>query len=192
MHEDFDLAVDRLARSATDGVAERASGDDLSVVIDGLCRFVEATYPVLPRSEVADIVDEAIFAFTVAVAEGRVDLGRRPAAYLTTVARNEAVRRLRRVMPEPLEDQREPDGGGEEAAADFLDAISDQAAVEEALRAAAEEGDVIVVRVVACWLDLAETTGQTPSYRDVAREADVHHSTVADALDRFRSYLADS
>lgn len=61
--------------------------------------------------------------------------------------------------------------------------------VDDAMRTAAQRGDHLVVRCVAAWLDLAECSGAPPSSREVAARASVSHTSVANALARFRSYL---
>jgi hypothetical protein len=62
-----------------------------------------------------------------------------------------------------------------------------QLGIEEAIRA----GDSVAVHVVTEWLDLAEETGETPPSRTVAERCGCSHTTVNQALTRFRGYLPD-
>jgi DNA-directed RNA polymerase specialized sigma24 family protein len=61
--------------------------------------------------------------------------------------------------------------------------------VEHALRAANAADDALVARVVGAWLELADRLGRAPSSREVAPQAAVSHTSVNQALKRFRGYF---
>lgn len=88
------------------------------------------------------------------------------------------------------------DVSGAEGAAsydDFVAALIDRDATHSmvlaALRAGIDAGDDITVPIITKWLDIADELGRAPSTREVATRVGVSHSTVAQALKRFRAVL---
>jgi DNA-directed RNA polymerase specialized sigma24 family protein len=64
------------------------------------------------------------------------------------------------------------------------------AAVVAALRAHVQANDERTVTIITKWLDAADELGRAPSTREVAELTGVSHTTVAQALHRFREALA--
>ena len=115
---------------------------------------------------------------------------RNPAAYLTRLARNRAIDELRRRRRHDVQFADEFVGEAEDdRTAALLDASATAANVERALNVAHAAGDTIGIRIVSTWLDLAQRYGDEPSSREVAQQAGVSHTSVNQALKRFRSYL---
>jgi DNA-directed RNA polymerase specialized sigma24 family protein len=181
----LDEAVHRL-KELVEGRGE-ASSNDLEVVVKALERFVRGAYPGIAH-EAADVAEEAVVRFVQAIRRGRLDENRSPAAYLITIARNEAVSRLRSPRREPVSTlpvQEDPLLYG------FLERQAARSDVESAWQKARRRQDTTVLRVVSSWLDLAAQLGRRPTSREVGRKAAVSHTAVRQALERFRSYFPE-
>jgi hypothetical protein len=182
--EEFDVAVQRLLRTIDGG--EAASTADLDRIQRVLANFLAARFPDLGDPD--DVASEAVARFTQAAQQGLVDARRRPAAYLIRIARNASLDRLRQegrvdVVPEP------PDlegGLDDQAIVQLLNRDASCHLVSDAISAANLAGDHMVVVIVTIWLDLAESLSQAPTTREVGERAGVSHTTVVDALKRFR------
>lgn len=147
------------------------------------------------EADAADAAQDAILSLleTATRSEGtRADI-QNPAAYLTWLARNRAIDRLRAASHQtaaPLEDRPSvPPGDDDDAIAALLDRSATASSVAIAMRAALDAGDELAVRVVTAWLNVAEELGEAPPSRRVAIRADVSHTTVNQALRRFASYF---
>jgi DNA-directed RNA polymerase specialized sigma24 family protein len=166
-----------------------AQGDanDFEVIVDGLSRFLAGRFQSLSQAEIADIIGESLLRFLEASREGRIDQGRSPAPYLTRIAHNVAVSRLRRSASVELP-QSDP-GLADDELARLLDARASSERLGAALARAAEAGDHVLLRVVKTWLGLAEAKGAAPGSREVAERLGLSHTSVNEALGRLREYL---
>lgn len=178
-HDPFDESVARL-------VSDREPRpSDLVNVQRGLHRLLAVRFPQLSQDERAEIADEAIVRLVGQTRSGASGVIRNPAAFLSRVARNLALDRARRQEPVPLS---EDVADSDDAIAALLDHDATASSVEAAMQAAITAGDHIAVRVVAAWLNLAAEQGH-PSSREVAARADTSHTTVNEAMRRFRGYF---
>lgn len=167
--------------------------EDFRRVLAALVRFVTA-FGFNP-DDAEEVAQEAI------VQAYRRDLGEieNLGAFLFWTARNRAIDRSRRArrragtetLTASVEDvaavshySAEDDG-----IAALIERDASGALVEHGLRAANAADDRLVVRVVAAWLELANETGEAPSSRDVAPRAGLSHTSVNQALSRFRDYF---
>lgn len=159
-----------------------------------LTRVVFASSPGLTGSQVEEVVDAAVTRFVEAAKEGRVDCAGHAGAYLAEIARNLSYDLLHREarIAGRLEDEGAEELVDEDAIVRALSNAATKEALREALRNAAGQGDHQLVKVVAKWLVLCETTGRRPSSRDVADALGMSHMTVQRALDRLRSHLEGS
>lgn len=147
-------------------------------------------------AEVAAETLEDVYVRSLDPAKPAID---KPTSYLFWATRNRAIGRLRKVnklgesefdvSADAMYGQRyySPQ---DEAIVGLLGLDSSAAQVEDALRVAKAVGDSLTYRVVLAWLDLAESQTKTPSSRDVGRALGVSHTSVNQALRRFRDYLA--
>jgi DNA-directed RNA polymerase specialized sigma24 family protein len=173
------------------GEASAASAQDLDALIKWLREWAGATLRI-SDADAADASQEAVIALLERTLDPSGDPVRNPAAFLTWLTRNRAIDRLRaqtRHSPEPLETATARLGGDDEAIARLLDHAATTDRVEAALRVALERDDALTVRVVTIWLDEAEATGAPPASRQIASRAGVSHTTVNQALRRFRGYF---
>lgn len=169
---------------------EPGDGRDLAVVVDGLSRFLGGRFRSLPPAEIADIASESIVRLLQTSQAGRLDENRPAGPYLTRIAHNLAVTRLRRPITEDLDGS--PGGVmDDDALARLLDARASSERLRQALARAARAGDHMLLRVVREWLRLAEQRSTSPSSRAVAERLDISHTTVNEALARLREYLPD-
>jgi DNA-directed RNA polymerase specialized sigma24 family protein len=188
----FDDAAKRVVTALRTGAATAESARDLDTILQWLQHWAATTLRV-PDADAADAAQDAVLALLE-----RATLGasgeevRNPAAFLTWLARNRAIDRLRaqaRRAPEPLESITAHVPAEDDSVARLLDRIGGAAEVEAALAAAVRAGDALVVRVVTVWLNEAEAKGATPSSRAVAEKAGVSHTSVNSALRKFRTYF---
>lgn len=158
---------------------------------------VTETLPALMKVETrglgverGDVAQEALQRFLTAVNAGKVHPEGSPAGYLLVTAINVA-RSMARRPPLPIPDLDALDAtvADVDRYAELLDQLASEDGVREALGTAATRGDHTTVAVVRAWLDLAHNLGAAPSSRQVATELAISKTSVANALDRFRSYL---
>jgi DNA-directed RNA polymerase specialized sigma24 family protein len=115
-------------------------------------------------------------------------------SYLLAAARNSALdairtrKRRQEVQVDVLPDQTQ---SADDAVAGLIDRDATNARVLAALRAGIEAGDDLTVPIITTWLDLADELDRAPSTREVASRAGVSHTTVAQALKRFRAVLQE-
>ncbi len=114
-------------------------------------------------------------------------------AYLIGATRNAALDaiRARSRRPEAGSDTLPEQAAPEDAIAALVDRNATHAAVVHAQKTLIEAGDDLVVPIITVWLDLADALGEAPSTREVAGHTGVSHTTVADALKRFRRTLEE-
>ena len=161
-----------------------------------LARWIGRSARGLDASELSDIGDEALLRAYVAIKEKRLDVTRADApGYVLTTARRIAYDRFRRERSIPVDPGdigkvalREP-AHDEEAIVAMLEGAGDIANVRAAMQRALEDRQLVTVRVVATWLDLASQTAGRPSFRDVAQRVGLSHTSVRNHWVRFREYL---
>jgi hypothetical protein len=183
---EFDRKVARLASLLADDAP--VSGDLRAVEAELLRRL--SSYE--PRVDTEAVAQEAILRLLQLLRSESQERVRHPAALLLVIARRLALDQLRsaRVQrTEPLPGELLEAPGDDDALAALLSRDATAQVVADAMRTAAHRGDYVTVRCVAVWLDLAEQHGAAPTSREVAALASVSHTTVANALARFRRYL---
>jgi DNA-directed RNA polymerase specialized sigma24 family protein len=164
------------------------SAADHERVRAALQMFLLAQFPALGAAELLDVVDETVARLLEASREQGRSL-EHPSAWLFTVARREAIDRLRRDRSEPLEEGHLVEDDDRLAA--LIDRNASRTVIEGAFRRAYAANDHVAVRVVMAWLDTAEAVGSEPSSRTLAEEIGYSHTTINEALARFRGYVAD-
>lgn len=188
----FDDAAGRLLEAVASGDSSRIAPDDLKAVVDALLRVLRRFYPI-GEAEAEDAAHEAVLRLLeLASAPTQASPAiRNPGAYLMWLARNRAIDRLRRRDREEAESaERAPNRlTNDDEIAALLDADATARMTDAAMRGAVEAGDHLVVRVVSSWLDIAEESGHAPSSREVAARAGLSHTSVNQALKRFRLYF---
>jgi RNA polymerase sigma factor (sigma-70 family) len=186
-----DETARRVVAALRSGETSSASAGDLDALLRWLRDWAGSALR-LSDADAADAAQEAVIALLERTLDPAGEPVRNPAAFLTWLTRNRAIDRLRvqtRRSAEPFEAATEHLGGDDEAIARLFDRAATTQRVESALRVALEHDDAQTVRMVTIWLDQAEATGAAPSSREIAAQAGVSHTTVNQALRRFRSYL---
>ncbi|MEZ0579263.1 RNA polymerase sigma factor [Nocardioides sp. MH1] len=147
------------------------------------------------HQDTEDIAQEALTRYIRAVQQGHVSPLGSPSGYLLTIAAN-VVRDRHRKAPLPLpaddyilQSQAEQATDIEQVTA-LLDAIASVEAIRTAIAAASDADDTLVLEVVEAWLNMAGRELAAPTVREVARALGIGKSTVANTLNRFRSYIA--
>jgi RNA polymerase sigma factor (sigma-70 family) len=186
----FDPAAGRVFAALHEGDPAAIDPQDLETII-GMLRSLMLRYG-LSEADAADGAQEV--ALSVIALGRKTTEVRKPAAYLTQLARNRAIDELRRsrrwdVALTPERAAQLP--SDDDAIAALLQADATADAIRRAMRAAVEAQDHLAVRVVSTWLDAADELGEPPPSREVARRAGVSHTSVNQALKRFRSYFPD-
>jgi DNA-directed RNA polymerase specialized sigma24 family protein len=184
----FDQAARRMFTALRNGDSAAVGSQDLETII-GTLRSLMRRYG-LSEGDAADGAQEV--ALSVVALGPKTTEVRNPAAYLTRIAQNLAVDELRRSrhkdvgLSAELAAQLPSD---DDAIAALLEANATAETIRCAMRAAVEAQDPLALRVVSTWLDAADELGKTPPSREVARRAGVSHTSVNQALKRFRSYF---
>jgi RNA polymerase sigma factor (sigma-70 family) len=187
------MAARELLEAVRSGRAGTVAPEQLRLVFDWLTRTLKRSYG-FPENDAADAAQDAILSLLEVASgdEGSREI-RNPAAYLTWLARNRALDRLRRRDFEKAADFEEAvdasRGGDDERIAALFDRAASTAAIEHALRTALDAQDELAVRVVTVWLDIAAEVGKAPSSRQVAQRTGVSHTSVNQSLRRFRTYF---
>lgn len=174
------------------GSVAEVGGGDLATLLDGVARVLRASYGV--EIEIEELAQDAVTKFLELAATDveKVTRIRKPAAYLIRLAQNLAIERARadsRSIGVTSTEDLDTLPTNDDAIAALLDAVATARVVEAAMRAAVAADDHVAVRVVAEWLDLAQESGRAPSSRGVAQRASISHTSVNNALRRFREYL---
>jgi DNA-directed RNA polymerase specialized sigma24 family protein len=123
---------------------------------------------------------------------GRIEPVENAWAYLAGATRNAAIDALRartRRRQIPLDEAPEP-LSTDESLAQLIERDATHASIVESLRAGVVAGDELLVRVVTAWLDFADEFERAPTTREIAPRVGVSHTSVAQALGRFRRILA--
>jgi hypothetical protein len=112
--------------------------------------------------------------------------------YLLKATRNSAIDAIRaqtRRREVPVEALGEDASSPDDAVAALIDRDATHATVLAAMRVGIDAGDEITVPSITKWLDIADKLGRAPSTREVASRVGVSHTTVAQALKRFRALM---
>lgn len=175
---------------------EQALKAALSSVSAELPSLVDGRLPA--GCEPEDVAQEAISRFVVAIGRRQVDATLSPAGYLLRTAANVIRDHGRRRTPptDPLPDLEVTYGRpGTERDADELSRLIDKLAsaerVRRALAIAASRGETTVLAVIHEWLNQASVLGDAPPSRAVAEAVGVSKTSVANALQRFRTCLEE-
>ncbi len=182
----FDREVSRLVSLLAD---DAAVSDDLRAVEAELRRRLSSYEP---RVDTEAVAQEAVLRLVERLRSGSRERVRHPGALLLVIARRLALDQLRSAWvqrTEPLPGELLKASADDDAIAALLSRDATAQVVSDAIGTAAQQGDDVVVRCVAVWLDLAERHGAAPTSREIAALASVSHTTVANALARFRRYL---
>jgi DNA-directed RNA polymerase specialized sigma24 family protein len=155
-------------------------------VRSSLSRIVLARYRVLGVDEILNVVDETITRLIRETEDAASPLSS-PSSWLVTVALNLARDQVRRIGRQPKMAE-EP--ASDDETARLLDRNASTQAVDAGMAEAVRRRDDVVIAVATTWLDLAEEIGAAPASRLVAERCGYSHTTVNDALSRFRDYVA--
>lgn len=190
---DFDAAASRLFAALRAGAPGETPPHDLEVVGNWLRRWLRLSFRSLhlPESE-ADEEGQEILLRMFELDSTRLTEIRNPAAYLTQLARNRTIDKMRRRASRHVElsdDLVAILASHDDEIATMLEATVTTAQIRAAMRAASQAGDDVALRVVSTWLDIADELGDPPTSRDVAARSNVSHTTVNQALKRFKSYF---
>lgn len=191
MVDRFGREVERLALSLQGG--GELESTSLAVVMEGVEAYLLSRFR-LSAGDGSEVASEAVARFVERCRQGDVD-AEKAAGLLTIMARNIAVDLLRRrsretpsgVVEGALADQ----GSKDDEIAALLDRRADRAAIVQAMATALRLNDLMTVKVVRIWLDLADEHGRAPGAREVAAVVGVSHSTVLRSLSAFREYVPD-
>lgn len=179
----FKDAARRLSAAfAADG--DRPRGADSEHVRSAVLKILFIRFSGLGTTELFEIADESI-ARLLEESRRQGHALENASAWLRRTAMNLALDRLRRVRDESLDDETVED----DLSARQLERFEDKDQVSRGIGVAIEERDEIAVQVVTDYLDLADEEGRFPSSRAVARRCGYSHTTVQEALKRFRGYL---
>lgn len=200
--EEQDPATTPFARAVTQLISvtrnpgrEWFGSDDYRLVLAALARFAQGFG--LSAHDAEEVAAETLADTVLRSADAAAPPIRQPVGYLFRTTRNRVFDRHRRsrVRNEIEFDQEtEPYGqryysDEDDAIARLLDGNASAGRIEDALRAAKAADDALVGRVVYAWLKLAETRVGPPTSRDVGELVGVSHTSVNQALRRFRSYF---
>lgn len=179
----FKDATRRLSAAfAADGDLPRDA--DRERVRSGLLMILFIRFSSLGAAELCEIADEAV---TRLLEESRRQ-GRsldKASAWLRRTAINLAIDRLRRIREDRLDDETVED----ELSGRLLKQLESNDQVKRGLAIAIEKRDEVAVQVVTDYLDLADEESGFPSSRAVAKRCGYSHTTVQEALKRFRRYV---
>lgn len=188
----FDEAATRLTEALRAGDAKQVSLADFRLVAQWLTRWLMRRYGLSAE----DAEESAVAAIEGLYERGRADGAtaeiRKPVAYLVWAARNRAIDKLRRQTLVDAHERGElPPGmiGDDERVAALLERDASVSDVRMAMKAAADAGDHLAVRVIRVWLNMASELGKEPGSRAVGERAGVSHTSVNQVLRRFRSYF---
>jgi hypothetical protein len=192
-HSDFDTSVQRLLETVSgSGASTGVGSDDIAGITGALTRLLVARFPELRDPD--DASSEAVARFVEAAQAQRIDARANPAAYLTRIAVNAAIDRLRRDGREELvaEPSALEPATDEEAIVRLLDSQATRQLISEGVDVANQAGDHTVVLIITHWIDMAQRLSRAPTSREIEDRTGVSHSAVLAALARFRGYLPGS
>jgi DNA-directed RNA polymerase specialized sigma24 family protein len=168
--------------------ARSADPESIAVLRADLRRALSLRFPQLDPDDLAQItLLRLLYGKSV---PGAAAVGN-PRAYAHRIARNAALDALKARSRRRESDL---DEAAERAAPfDAITALVDHsvshAQVVSAMRRLIQGEEARVVRIITLWLDVAEEIGRTPSTRVVAARGRVSHTSVANALKRFRAAM---
>lgn len=116
-------------------------------------------------------------------------------AYVYATARHAMIDHLRRgrnrarELPVPTEDLAAYELASDDAVSSAFEATETAATVVAALQKARLAGDQTAYLIVTTALNETQRLGKRPSNRQLAQQLQVSHTTVNNALNRFREYL---
>lgn len=180
---DFGPAARRLSRAFAEDAAP--SGEDHAAVRAGLIRALLARFRSLGPDELLDVVDEAVIRLLSESRRQGSELDK-PAGWLVRTASNMAHDRVRR-QARSGELRHEP--WRDDETFQLIEAAWSSQSIRTALAQAVAAGEWTVVTVVTAWIDLASETGSAPSSRQVGQRVELSHTTVNEALNRFRGMV---
>lgn len=177
---------------------DRIAPEDYQLVLATLSRFALGFG--LSRSDAEELAAEALAEVFVRSTDESKDPIRQPVGYLFWTTRNRVFDRHRRARARDETELRSDESGGglgvryysqeDDALVRLLDSDASADQLDDALRAAAAADDMLVVRVVAAWLELAEELDKAPTSREVGPKVGVSHTSVNQALRRLRTYFS--
>jgi RNA polymerase sigma factor (sigma-70 family) len=187
----FDAAATRFL-DAVRGVG-RIEPEDVKVISTRLARQLQGVRGLTELEAEEAAQDVVLRIIELAEDDGEALAGIRNAgAYLTRLARNRAIDHLRRSARKDISLSDELSAtlpSHDDAVAALLDSSASAATVRAAMRRAVEHDEQLTLRVVTTWLDLADELDEAPTSRQVADRVGVSHTSVNQALKRFRSYF---
>lgn len=140
-----------------------------------------------------EVCSDAILRLDDVVRDGRLDRNRPAGAWLRVVADHlaiDALRRRRRTAGVSFEEQIHGGGREDDRIAALLDSSAAATDVMRAMRQAADDQELELVRIVATWLGLAAANREAPTTREVGARLGVSHMTVQRALRAFGQRLS--
>jgi DNA-directed RNA polymerase specialized sigma24 family protein len=175
-HPDFDAAVLALVGSLHDGV--KFAEQELAVLVQGLGRFLRARFQTLDREEVVDLVNETIVRFIEAVRRGHVDPRIRPAGYMTQMAMNFALDRLREGAREiPCSEEADERTAEDPNFEVVVETLASETMVFDLMGAARDGNRHELNLLISTYLNAARP-GCTPTLRGLAELLGISHTEV--------------
>lgn len=182
-----------IARLRPPALANEKPSEDVDAALGRLLGLLTVRlrrlYPSL-GDEAQDVAASAVGRYLSRAIAGGLQDHPNPPAYLLVTAENEMRRFFGHIHE--LEDS-DVGVGSDNAQVEDLDRVAErldaQADVTAAIAAAWHAGDHRAAGILQAFLDLASTTGATPSNRDVGVEAKVTHPTVGAVLDYAATWL---
>jgi hypothetical protein len=170
-------------------VAFAAGGDsareeDRQRVRSALLMILFFRYSSLGAAEICEIADETVKRLLEESEEQGHGLDN-ASGWLRRTAINQALDHLKRVRVEPLEDGSLED----ELSTRLQERLESDDQVKRGLAVAIEKGDEVTVQVITEYLDVADEEPGFPSSRAVAERCGRSHTTVLEALKKFRGYV---
>jgi DNA-directed RNA polymerase specialized sigma24 family protein len=158
--------------------------EDRERVRSGLLMILFIRYSYLGAAELCEIADEAVERL---LKESQLQGGAldKASAWLRKTAINLAIDQLRRVRVDRLDDETVED----ELSARLVERLESNDQVKRGLAIAIAKRDEVAVQVITAYLDLADEESGFPSSRAVAERCGYSHTTVQEALKRFRRYI---
>jgi len=184
-----DLSFEECARRLSAAFAVDGSqphSEDRDRVRSSLLTILVARFHALGVTELYEVADEAM---TRLLKESRRQGNALDSAsgWLVRTATRLALDQFKTPRRESLDDS---DAAIEdEFTARLIERLESDDQVSRGLRHAVEAGDEVAVQVVGDYLDLADEMTGFPSSRAVAQRCPYSHTTVQEALSRFRQYV---
>jgi DNA-directed RNA polymerase specialized sigma24 family protein len=187
-HPEFDAAV--LALIASVESDEPLSERHLAVLLQGLGRYLRATFRGLDREDEVDAVNDGLLRFIEALRSGRVNPQAKPAGYLTRTVANAAVDRLRQRRREAPDVDIEELADDDTSLDDVLELLVGQDAVLRLMARVRDCGEHELNDLIRTFKDLAEV-GRTPTQRQLGAALNLSHTEIRRRLDRLAALMRD-